>query len=127
MPPPAPSAPPLSLLGNDKDDVPLSLPKQRLAEVPSGQPLPAQHEEDEGEEVWDESVDAVQAQAAVLAPVRQAKAAERLTEEQVLQKLCKTRCSNRTAHAQASTSKACSSSSSSSSSDSNSESDNGSD
>ena len=127
MPPPAPSAPPLSLLGNDKDDVPLSLPKQRLAEVPSGQPLPAQHEEDEGEEVWDEGVDAVQAQAAVLAPVRQAKAAERLTEEQVLQTVCKTRPRTRAARAQVSTSKACSSSSSSSSSDSNSESDNGSD
>jgi len=34
--------------------------------------------------LWDEGVNAVQAQAAVLASVRRAKAAERLTEKQVL-------------------------------------------
>jgi len=41
----------------------------------------------------DEGADAVQAKAAVLASVRQAKAAERLTEEQVLQTVRKTRSS----------------------------------
>ena len=44
-----------------------------------------------GEDLWDVGVDAVQAQAAVLASVRQAKAAERLTEEQVLQTVCNIR------------------------------------
>ena len=52
-------------------------------QVPKGQPLPAQRVEDEGEELWDEGVNAVQAQAAVLASVRQAKAVGRLAEELV--------------------------------------------
>ena len=63
--------------------------------------------------MWDEGVDVVQAQAAVLASVRQAKAAEKLTEEQVLETVRKTRSSTRAVRAQASTSKTCSSSSSS--------------
>ena len=46
-----------------------------------------------GEDLWDVGVDAVQAQAAVLAFVRQIKASERLTEEQVLQSVSKIRSS----------------------------------